>query len=228
MACHTFRKKIMETKIEPLNLKKSFKDFIIQKNHPCVMARSLFTDDNVEIHAFDELGSEATAKKLLSAIEQYVSGYNFENNTFETLIAVFPNEIINSELEFEEKMWKQLQLIHNVDPHPWDSEVSSDPENSKFSFSIAGKAFYIIGMHPKSSRMARQAPFPAMVFNLHSQFEKLREMGVYQRVKKRIRKADEKLQGSINPMLDDFGDSSEARQYSGRAVDSNWKCPFHH
>lgn len=228
MACHTFRKKIMETKIEPLNLKKSFKDFIIQKNHPCVMARSLFTDDNVEIHAFDELGSEATAKKLLSAIEQYVSGYNFENNTFETLIAVFPNEIINSELEFEEKMWKQLQLIHNVDPHPWDSEVSSDPENSKFSFSIAGKAFYIIGMHPKSSRMARQAPFPAMIFNLHSQFEKLREMGVYQRVKKRIRKADEKLQGSINPMLDDFGDSSEARQYSGRAVDSNWKCPFHH
>lgn len=218
----------METKIEPLNLKKSFKDFIIQKNHPCVMARSLFTDDNVEIHAFDELGSEATAKKLLSAIEQYVSGYNFENNTFETLIAVFPNEIINSELEFEEKMWKQLQLIHNVDPHPWDSEVSSDPENSKFSFSIAGKAFYIIGMHPKSSRMARQAPFPAMIFNLHSQFEKLREMGVYQRVKKRIRKADEKLQGSINPMLDDFGDSSEARQYSGRAVDSNWKCPFHH
>lgn len=192
------------------------------------MARSLFTDDNVEIHAFDELGSEATAKKLLSAIEQYVSGYNFKNNTFETLIAVFPNEIINSELEFEEKMWKQLQLIHNVDPHPWDSEVSSDPENSKFSFSIAGKAFYIIGMHPKSSRMARQAPFPAMIFNLHWQFEKLREMGVYQRVKKRIRKADEKLQGSINPMLDDFGDSSEARQYSGRAVDSNWKCPFHH
>jgi FPC/CPF motif-containing protein YcgG len=67
-----------------------------------------------------------------------------------------------------------------------------------------------------------------MIFNLHWQFEKLRDMGVYQRVKKRIRKADEKLQGSINPMLDDFGDSSEARQYSGRAVDSNWKCPFHH
>lgn len=218
----------MESNIAPIEIKKSFKDFIIQKNHPCVMARSLFTDDNVEIHAFDELGSEATAKKLLSAIEQYVSGYNFENNTFETLIAVFPNEIINSELEFEEKMWKQLQLIHNVDPHPWDSEVSSDPENSKFSFSIAGKAFYIIGMHPKSSRMARQAPFPAMIFNLHSQFEKLREMGVYQRVKKRIRKADEKLQGSINPMLDDFGDSSEARQYSGRTVDESWKCPFHH
>lgn len=218
----------METKIEPLNLKKSFKDFIIQKNHPCVMARSLFTNDDVEIHSFAELGSKKTAEELLKAIEQYLLRYNFEDKKFETLIAVFPNEEIISELEFEEKMWKQLQLIHNVAPHPWDSEVSSDPENSKFSFSIAGKAFYIIGMHPKSSRMARQSPYPAMVFNLHWQFEKLRDMGVYQRVKKRIRKADEKLQGSINPMLDDFGDSSEARQYSGRAVDSNWKCPFHH
>jgi len=32
--------------------------------------------------------------------------------------------------------------------------------------------------------------------------------------------------GSINPMLNDFGDRSEARQYSGRAVDSDWECPF--
>lgn len=218
----------MESNIAPIEIKKSFKEFIINKNHPCVMARSLFTNDDVEIHSFAELGSKKTAEELLKAIEQYLLRYNFEDKKFETLIAVFPNEEIISELEFEEKMWKQLQLLHNIDSHPWDSEVSSNPEDSKFSFSIAGKAFYIIGMHPKSSRMARQAPFPAMVFNLHWQFEKLRDMGVYQRVKKRIRKADEKLQGSINPMLDDFGDSSEARQYSGRTVDESWKCPFHH
>ncbi|NLN24699.1 MAG: YqcI/YcgG family protein, partial [Bacteroidetes bacterium] len=43
------------------------------------MARSLFTDDNVEIHAFDELGSEATAEELLKAIEQYLLRYNFED-----------------------------------------------------------------------------------------------------------------------------------------------------
>lgn len=218
----------MESNIAPIEIKKSFKEFIINKNHPCVMARSLFTNDDVEIHSFAELGSKKTAEELLKAIEQYLLRYNFEDKKFETLIAVFPNEEIISELEFEEKMWKQLQLLHNIDSHPWDSEVSSNPEDSKFSFSIAGKAFYIIGMHPKSSRMARQSPYPAMIFNLHWQFEKLRDMGVYQRVKKRIRKSDEKLQGSINPMLDDFGDSSEARQYSGRTVDESWKCPFHH
>ncbi|MBA3796937.1 MAG: YqcI/YcgG family protein, partial [Chloroflexi bacterium] len=34
------------------------------------------------------------------------------------------------------------------------------------------------------------------------------------------------LQGSINPMLSDFGTRSEARQYAGREVDEEWRCPF--
>ncbi len=35
------------------------------------------------------------------------------------------------------------------------------------------------------------------------------------------------FQGSINPMLKNFGERSEASQYSGRAVSDNWPCPFH-
>ena len=34
------------------------------------------------------------------------------------------------------------------------------------------------------------------------------------------------LQGSINPVLARFGEASEARQYSGRAVLDTWACPF--
>jgi FPC/CPF motif-containing protein YcgG len=29
-------------------------------------------------------------------------------------------------------------------------------------------------------------------------------------------------------MLEDFGENSEARQYSGRKVGEEWKCPFLH
>jgi len=75
--------------------------------------------------------------------------------------------------------------------------------------------------------MARQSPYPTIVFNLHAQFEQLRAMGSYKKVKKRIRKRDKKLQGHINPVLKDFGKDSETKQYSGRAVDNAWKCPFH-
>ena len=52
-------------------------------------------------------------------------------------------------------------------------------------------------------------------------------MGVYDKVKKRIRSRDKELQGSINPVLRDFGTDSETKQYSGREVESNWKYPFH-
>ena len=120
-----------------------------------------------------------------------------------------------------------LQRLHNNDDEDWDESVSPDPNDSDFSFSVKGKAFYIIGMHPNSSRLARQAPYCTVVFNLHWQFEKLREMGTYQKVKERIRKRDKALQGTINPILRDFGTDSETKQYSGREVEANWKCPFH-
>ena len=65
-----------------------------------------------------------------------------------------------------------------------------------------------------------------MVFNLHNQFEALREDGRYERMREAILERDRTLAGDINPMLARHGESSEARQYSGRAVDDDWTCPF--
>lgn len=141
-------------------------------------------------------------------------------------VAIFDTNEISSEEEFETLLWNQLNYIHQQDMHDWDPTVNSDPAHSNFSFSIAGHAFFVIGMHPNASRKARRSPKPTIAFNLHVQFEKLREMGVFQNIRDRIRKRDKKLQGSVNPMVRDFGDSREAMQYSGRKVDTNWICPF--
>ncbi len=65
-----------------------------------------------------------------------------------------------------------------------------------------------------------------MVFNSHHQFDRLRADGRYGRMQAAIRKRDGALQGSINPNLADFGDASEARQYSGREVEPDWRCPL--
>ncbi|MBC8051242.1 MAG: YqcI/YcgG family protein, partial [Chitinophagales bacterium] len=67
---------------------------------------------------------------------------------------------------------------------------------------------------------------PAMVFNLHDQFEQLRSSGAYEKMRETILKRDAAVAGSINPMLSQFGETSEARQYSGRVVNENWVCPF--
>jgi uncharacterized protein len=81
-------------------------------------------------------------------------------------------------------------------------------------------------LHPNASRPARRFSRPALVFNLHDQFERLREEGRYDRMRERIVERDLALAGSINPMLARHGEVSEARQYSGRKVEAGWRCPF--
>jgi FPC/CPF motif-containing protein YcgG len=208
--------------------KSQFEDFIIAKDHPCIMAQTVFSMDKVDFHEYDNFGSRETAKEILADLKKYIDEYDFDSNEFLTFLVGFKGKQDYTEEEFEETLWQQLQYLHEEDDQPWDEAVSHDPENNNFSFSLAGKAFYIVGLHPNSSRKARQAPYPAIAFNLHWQFEKLREMNTYHTVRDKIRERDIELQGEINPMLEDFGERSEARQYSGRKVGDHWKCPFLH
>lgn len=221
------KKKRNPVKGKEITIRKKFENFILGKDHPCIMAKTVFSMDQVELKAYNGFGSKLSARNILKDLESYIKSYDFESNNFQTFIAVFPNAPKYSEIEFENKLWKQLKNLHSEDDRAWDPEVSSNPEDEHFSFSVAGKAFYIVGMHPGASRIARQSPYLAITFNLHCQFEKLREMGSYEIVRDKIRSRDKKLQGSINPVLQDFGSNSEAKQYSGRNVGKEWKCPFH-
>jgi len=209
------------------NLNTKYHHWVLEKDHPCVMAQTVFSQEKVIIKGYKELGSPNTTKKLLKDLENYIKDYDFDSNEIQSFIAVFPETTIEDENEFELVLWKELSNLKKIDNHPWDPTVSRNPESDDFSFSIAGRAFYIVGMHPKSSRKSRQSPYPSIAFNLHAQFEKLREMGVYHKVRDKIRERDINLQGSINPMLEDFGQRSEAKQYSGKATGNEWVCPFH-
>lgn len=213
---------------ETFGAKVDFDHFVLEKDHPCLMAQTVFSMDKVDLHEYDDFGTKETAKVILKDLKNYIGGYDFESNEFQTFLTAFKGKQDYSEEEFENTLWQQLQYLHEIDDSPWDKAVSPDPENGNFSFSLGGRAFYMVGMHPNSSRKARQSPYPAIAFNLHWQFEKLREMGTYHTVRDKIRERDTELQGNINPMLEDFGKKSEVRQYSGRKVGEKWKCPFLH
>lgn len=134
-----------------------------------------------------------------------------------------------TEAEFESRMWCHLQQVHMRDRESfeWDPTVSDDPDDAEFSFSVAGRAFFVVGLSPASSRIARRAPMPCLVFNFHDQFENLRASGKYASYQRVIRERDRKLQGGINPALAVFGEQSEARQYAGRMPEPGWRCPLH-
>lgn len=209
-------------------IEKTYENWIIRDKHPCVMANSVFALGTYHLKIYDDLTSDENTAPILTDIQNYLDQYDFDSNQFESLLICFKENQFDSELAFETTLWQFLQRLHDGDDRTWDPRVSDECISPNFSFSIKGRAFYVVGMHPNSSRRARQAPYCTIAFNLHWQFEKLREMGTYQKIKNRIRRRDKKFQGSINPVLKDFGKDTEAKQYSGRHVGSDWRCPFHH
>ncbi len=207
------------------------KDYIQSPDFPCVGAKAALSQSAVTFRVYDKLAGEEGAASLHLDLMEYVASLSPDDPRVQSFVAIFPNNDTSSEIEFEDKLFQQLNSL--VDESEalslkWNSGVSSDPENPHFSTSIAGHPFFIVGMHPNSSRAARRTPYPVLVFNSNLQFNRLREDGRYDRLKKIIRERELEINGSINPMLDDFGLSSEARQYSGRKLDEDWKCPFRH
>jgi hypothetical protein len=209
--------------------KAAFRELVSSPDFPCLGAKAAFNANAHTIASFGELGSMAATDNLAVALYDFTSPTTGSlNHEYATFIAVFEGPSDLTEIEFEGLFWRQLRLLHAHDAihFGWNEQVASDPDDPHFSFSFGGHALYVIGMHANSSREARRFPWPVMVFNPHEQFERLRTDGKWKRMQESIRHRDLQLQGSINPMLSDFGVQSEARQYAGRAVDDQWRAPF--
>lgn len=202
---------------------------ILGQFYPCIGAISAFNQKTYRFGLYPEFASEGAVRAVCHDLYCFLHEFPSVDNRFITFISMFRGPSIESEQHFEDLLWTQLQAMHFVDSDffAWDTSVVDDPASHHFSYSVGGRAMYVIGMHPKASRLARTRPYPTMVFNLHQQFERLRALGKFETMKHTIRAREMINQGSINPMLTSFGENSEARQYSGRAVPTDWSCPFH-
>ena len=206
----------------------AFRQFVTRPEFPCLGAKAALNAEACSLRVFGELGGGEATTSLARALYEFTAPDLRSASEYATFVAIFEGPRELDEMEFEELFWRQLRALHQFDAanYDWDPNVRSDPADPHFSFSFGGKALYVIGMHAHSSREARRFPWPTLVFNPHEQFERLRSDGKWKRMQDTIRSRDLALQGSTNPMLSDFGVQSEARQYSGRAVEENWRAPF--
>lgn len=196
---------------------------------PCVGAKAALSRGQMRFLVGRDIRSAWNDLSVHAALRRFVADYRAEPTLFRSLILLFEDSGDLSEQAFEAAMWQRLQSLTDKDEwlgHTPDPRVSDDPDDPHFSLSFAGEAFFVVGLHPNASRPARQAQTPSLVFNLHDQFERLRAEGRYEKLRGSIIARDVALAGSANPMLARHGIMSEARQYSGRAVDNDWKCPF--
>ena len=207
----------------------SFRALVLSPRFTCVGAKSALNRGTYRMGMYSKMNTPGTNAGLARDLYAFVQEQPQMESGFTTFIASFAEPHPVNEVDFERLLWQQLQSLHDLDAplHDWDATVSSNPESSDFSFSFAGRAFFIIGMSPASSRWSRRFAWPTLVFNAHNQFEQLRERGKYGSIRDTIRARESALQGGYNALLSDFGEQSEARQYAGRAVEQDWRCPFH-
>ncbi len=210
-------------------LAERFRAFIQNPEFSCVGAKSALSRGQLRILVARDIRSSWDDLRLYPELVDFIREYQAERTLFRSFAVVFEGPDTLGEAEFEHHLWQRVQSFSDKDA--WfgerhDARVSTDPDSPHFSLSFGGEAFFVVGLHPAASRAARRFERPALVFNLHDQFERLRAEGRYDKLRSTILTRDEALNGSTNPMLARHGEISEARQYSGRQVGAEWRCPF--
>jgi FPC/CPF motif-containing protein YcgG len=214
--------------IEPQDIIKQYLTFLNNKEFPCVGAKAALARQHIKCMVADNMACPKDDLTILQFLYDFVDDYRNSKEIFHSAAIVFKGPGLLSEEIFDELLWKRLQALADLDERNYncDKRVNADPSSVNFSFSLKEEAFFIIGLHAASSRPARHFKYPTLTFNPHAQFETLKEDGRYEMIKAVIRKRDIAFSGSVNPMLNDFGKSSEACQYSGRNYDNHWQCPL--
>lgn len=209
-------------------VEEEFRTFVEQPAFPCLAGKGLIRQRGYTLDVYDSLGSASATTRLADDLRSFTSTEQLDGPALVAFVAVFRGRPPKTEEIFERSLWSQLQDLHDTDAATdWDPTVSSNPENTNFGFSFSGRAFFVVGLHPGSSRIARRFSRAALVFNPHAQFDRLRQEGRFDRLRSVIRERDLALQEEPNAGLVDFGVRSEAQQYSGKAADPDWRCPFH-
>lgn len=202
--------------------------FIGNPQFPCIAAKAASHRNQITCMVAGNMACPFHDRLILQFVYDFISDYRQSTTLYHSATIIFDGPDIRDEEHFDTLLWQRLQSLADLDAlsHVYDTRVSADPSSPNFSFSLMGEALFVIGLHPASSRITRRFKHPTLVFNPHQQFETLRKKNRYESMKKTVRKRDIKLSGSINPMLDDYGSSSETMQYSGRKYAEDWKCPL--
>ncbi|WP_374942701.1 guanitoxin biosynthesis heme-dependent pre-guanitoxin N-hydroxylase GntA [Sphingomonas sp.] len=210
-------------------LQTMLEEHVADRAFPCVGAKAALAKGTLNVLAASRIDSAWDDLRIHDGLVRFAEAYRENSGLFRSFAVVFEGPDDLDEPAFEDAVWRRIQSISDKDVwrgQPYDARVSADPDSPHFSLSFGGEAFFVVGLHPNASRVARRFARPTMVFNLHDQFETLRAEGKYETMREKIMVRDEAIAGSRNPMLARHGEQSEARQYSGRVVGADWRCPF--
>jgi FPC/CPF motif-containing protein YcgG len=209
-------------------IEKEYREFLDEKGFPCIGAKAALSKNHIKCIVLTHMACPAQDVEALQFIYNFVDEYRSSNDMYYSAAVIFKEPLHISEDIFDQLLWQRLYALSSLDKKNFqhDTRVDSDPASARYSFSLKGEAFFIVGLHAASCRRARQFKYPALIFNPHAEFEKLRASNRFIKMREVVRKRDVAYSGSVNPMLSDFNTASEVYQYSGKQYTSDWICPL--
>ncbi|SEE28189.1 hypothetical protein SAMN05428945_7033 [Streptomyces sp. 2224.1] len=202
--------------------------FIQTREFSCLGARAAVKRRALTHRHYRRMGDEASAAENHRDLVEYVEAVRplLSGQSFRTFVATFDEPGTVDERAYEELIWRHLQLMHDLDSQTFglDTGASSDPDRPNFGFHAGGHAFFVVGMHPGSSRASRRFTTSAIAFNSLAQFMFLGEN--FYSMQDAIRRREAKNNGSVNPSFIEYEYEQPARHFSGRFTEEDWKCPY--
>lgn len=199
---------------------RTFAEFCL--SHPCQGARLAIAKGGVYLSVLRDMSSVESAFDFLTDLREYYKVSDSLVPTEKSFAVAFYAEPVSTQHDFAEKYWKFVQTLHDIDCQrcDWDASVSSDWRDAKFELSLAGRAVFTTTLNPQNPRFARKFIYPIWVINQLSQFNHLRETGMFTKWQQRIRDLDSKFDpsGQPNPILTDHGQASSAGQLAGSSL----------
>lgn len=199
---------------------------------PCLGAKSTFKTENMRFSFYDALGCPNSIKKLAQGLYFYIDEKKEINggSAFTSFAAIFEGPYFPDFDSFEKTYFSVLYELHLIDKekYPWPSHIPKDPNAQKFAFCFGGKGFFVTGMGPVIPRLSRRFIAPVMVFNAHENFTALKENGIFDKIKPKIRAGDMMLEQNGHYVNSGVAEGRESAQYCGNPKDrKEFKCPFH-
>ena len=142
----------------------AFRGFVQNPQFSCVGAKSAVAHESARLGVYDRLGSAGATAGLARDLWTFTHDPDTTaDNDYVTFVALFKGPTELDEAGFEDRLWKQLRQLNRLDAplHAWDPTVSPDPDDPHFGFSFAGTAFFVVGLHPHSSRGGSPLPLAA-------------------------------------------------------------------
>ena len=142
--------------------------FVLDPEFPCVGSRSALNQGSYRFAMYKEMNTPEATEALAHDLQSFSKEVAEIEGEFTTFVVSFDSPKSISPEEFEDRLWKQLAALHEMDAEAWDPAVSSDVHDPKFGFSFAGMSFFVVGLSPMAERWARRFPWPTLAFNPHA------------------------------------------------------------